>query len=108
MALVGCLGRAPIPSGRGDAVPQPEAAEVVTTAGRPHRAGRQHHAGRAHSFLMSGTTGLVHSQNQPQIVFRQCREGCELALPSGLAGVDVGNVTGVRIVPDKPLVAIRN
>ena len=51
-------------------------------------------------FLMSGTAGLF----TPRIVLKSYfdnAEGLREGAPVRLSGVDIGNVTGIRIVPDK-------
>jgi phospholipid/cholesterol/gamma-HCH transport system substrate-binding protein len=56
-------------------------------------------------FLMSGTTGLF----TPKIVLKSYFDnagGLRVGAPVRLAGVDVGNVTGIRIVSDKPLTPV--
>ena len=52
-------------------------------------------------FLMSGTTGLF----TPKITLKSYfddAQGLRNGAPVRLAGVDVGNVTAVRVVPNKP------
>jgi phospholipid/cholesterol/gamma-HCH transport system substrate-binding protein len=52
-------------------------------------------------FLMSGTTGLF----TPKITLRSYfddAQGLRNGAPVRLSGVDVGNVTAVRVVPNKP------
>jgi phospholipid/cholesterol/gamma-HCH transport system substrate-binding protein len=51
-------------------------------------------------FLMSGTNGLF----TPRIILKSYfdnAEGLRLGAPVRLSGVDIGNVTKIRIVPDK-------
>jgi len=51
-------------------------------------------------FLMSGTSGLF----TPRITLRSYfdnAEGLRVGAPVRLSGVDIGNVTNIRIVPDK-------
>ena len=57
------------------------------------------------TFLMSGTTGFF----TPKITLRSYFDnagGLRVGAPVRLAGVDVGNVTVVRIVPDRPLTPV--
>ena len=51
-------------------------------------------------FLMSGTTGLFTSRILLKSYFDNA-EGLRLGAPVRLSGVDIGNVTFIRIVPDK-------
>jgi len=57
------------------------------------------------TFLMSGTTGLFTQKIKLKSFFDNAG-GLRVGAPVRLAGVDVGNVTGVRIVPDKPLTPV--
>jgi phospholipid/cholesterol/gamma-HCH transport system substrate-binding protein len=53
------------------------------------------------TFLMSGTTGLF----TPKITLKSYfdnAQGLHNGAPVRLAGVDVGNVAGIRVVPDRP------
>jgi len=53
------------------------------------------------TFLMSGTTGIF----TPKITLRSYfdnAQGLRNGAPVRLQGVDIGNVTGVRVVPNKP------
>jgi phospholipid/cholesterol/gamma-HCH transport system substrate-binding protein len=53
------------------------------------------------TFLMSGTTGIF----TPKITLRcyfDNAQGLRNGAPVRLQGVDIGNVTGVRVVPNKP------
>jgi phospholipid/cholesterol/gamma-HCH transport system substrate-binding protein len=51
-------------------------------------------------FLMSGTTGLFTHRITVKSYFDNA-EGLRLGAPVRLSGVDIGNVTRIRIVPDK-------
>jgi len=51
-------------------------------------------------FLMSGTAGLLTTRITLRSYFDNA-EGLRNGAPVRLAGVDIGNVTGIRIVPDK-------
>jgi phospholipid/cholesterol/gamma-HCH transport system substrate-binding protein len=56
-------------------------------------------------FLMSGTTGLF----TPKITLKSYFDnagGLRIGAPVRLQGVDVGNITGVRVVSDKPLTPV--
>jgi phospholipid/cholesterol/gamma-HCH transport system substrate-binding protein len=57
------------------------------------------------TFLMSGTTGLFTPKIKLKSYFDNAG-GLRVGAPVRLAGVDVGNVTGVRVVPDKPLTPV--
>ena len=57
------------------------------------------------TFLMSGTTGFFTPKIRLKSYFDNAG-GLRLGAPVRLAGVDVGNVTGVRIIPDKPLTPV--
>ncbi|MGH9581272.1 MAG: MlaD family protein, partial [Terriglobales bacterium] len=52
-------------------------------------------------FLVTGTTGLFTKSIRLKAYFDNA-EGLRLGAPVRLQGVDIGNVTGVRIVPDRP------
>ena len=57
------------------------------------------------TFLMSGTTGLF----TPKITLKSYFDnagGLRNGAPVRLQGVDVGNVTGVRVVPNRPLTPV--
>jgi len=56
-------------------------------------------------FLMSGTTGLFTSKITLKSYFDNAG-GLRNGAPVRLQGVDVGNVAGVRVVPDKPLTPV--
>lgn len=56
-------------------------------------------------FLMSGTTGLFTSKITLKSYFDNAG-GLRNGAPVRLQGVDVGNVTGVRVVPNKPLTPV--
>ena len=51
-------------------------------------------------FLMSGTSGLFTPRIKLRSYFDNA-EGLREGAPVRLSGVDIGNVTGIRIVPDK-------
>ena len=56
-------------------------------------------------FLMSGTTGIF----TPKITLKSYFDnagGLRIGAPVRLQGVDVGNITGVRVVSDKPLTPV--
>jgi phospholipid/cholesterol/gamma-HCH transport system substrate-binding protein len=57
------------------------------------------------TFLMSGTTGLFTPKISLKSYFDNAG-GLRVGAPVRLAGVDVGNVTGVKIVSDKPLTPV--
>jgi phospholipid/cholesterol/gamma-HCH transport system substrate-binding protein len=57
------------------------------------------------TFRMRGTTGFFTRKIQLKSYFDNAG-GLRVGAPVRLAGVDVGNVTGVRIVPDKPLTPV--
>jgi phospholipid/cholesterol/gamma-HCH transport system substrate-binding protein len=52
-------------------------------------------------FLMSGTTGLFTPKIRLKSYFDDA-QGIRNGAPVRLQGVDVGNVTSIRVVPDKP------
>jgi phospholipid/cholesterol/gamma-HCH transport system substrate-binding protein len=56
-------------------------------------------------FLMSGTAGLFTPRITLKCYFDNA-EGLRLGAPVRLSGVDIGNVTLVRIVKDKPLTPV--
>ena len=56
-------------------------------------------------FLMSGTSGLFTPRITLKCYFDNA-EGLRLGAPVRLSGVDIGNVTLVRIVKDKPLTPV--
>lgn len=56
-------------------------------------------------FLMSGTTGLFTPKLKLKSYFDNAG-GLRNGAPVRLQGVDVGNVTGVRVVADKPLTPV--
>src|ERR1700693_3926477 len=56
-------------------------------------------------FLMSGTTGLFTPKLKLKSYFDHAG-GLRNGAPVRLQGVDVGNVTGVRVVGDKPLTPV--
>lgn len=51
-------------------------------------------------FLMSGTSGLL-SHRITLVSFFDNAEGLRVGAPVRLSGVDIGNVSAIRIVPDK-------
>src|SRR5260370_30048499 len=51
-------------------------------------------------FLMSGTSGLF-SHRITLVSFFDNASGLRAGAPVRLSGVDIGNVVGIRIVPDK-------
>src|SRR6266849_2315250 len=51
-------------------------------------------------FLMSGTSGLF-SHRITLVSFFDNASGLRVGAPVRLSGVDIGNVVGIRIVPDK-------
>ena len=57
------------------------------------------------TFLMSGTTGVFTPKIRLKAYFDDAG-GLRNGAPVRLQGVDVGNVTRVRIVPDKPLTPV--
>jgi phospholipid/cholesterol/gamma-HCH transport system substrate-binding protein len=52
-------------------------------------------------FLMTGATGLF-TQKISLFAYFDNAEGLRVGAPVRLAGVDIGNVTDIRIVPDRP------
>lgn len=57
-------------------------------------------------FLMSGTTGLF----TPKLVLKAYFEnasGLRVGAPVRLEGVDIGNVTGIAVVPGRPLAPVQ-
>jgi phospholipid/cholesterol/gamma-HCH transport system substrate-binding protein len=56
-------------------------------------------------FLMSGTTGLFTKKIVLKSYFDNSG-GLRMGAPVRLQGVDIGNVTSIRLVPDKPLAPV--
>ena len=53
------------------------------------------------TFLMSGTAGIFTPKMALRCYFDNA-QGLRNGAPVRLQGVDIGNVTGVRVVPNKP------
>jgi phospholipid/cholesterol/gamma-HCH transport system substrate-binding protein len=56
-------------------------------------------------FLMTGTQGLFTPKLQLRAYFENA-SGLRLGAPVRLEGVDIGNVTGILVVPDRPLSSV--
>jgi len=78
---------------------EPEADQMVATPRRPDR-GFSSLTLALLLFLMSGTSGLF-SHRITVVSFFDNASGLRVGAPVRLNGVDIGNVVGMRIVPDK-------